>query len=146
MFDPKFLVLNGHGRPGVHLYGQHTIERAAFLVEINQVRSRVPIDPVLVMVAAHEHAILMPFAGGKFLHGHLAGNPGTALLIDRHFLAGVRQNATAFFLIQHAVVIGVLGDDIALISRRRVQTEVRPHAATVLDTAVAAGGHAHLHA
>ena len=57
MFDPEFLVLDGHGRPGVHLYCQHTIERAAFLVEINQVRSRVPIDPVLVMVATPEHAI-----------------------------------------------------------------------------------------
>ena len=58
----------------------------------------------------------MPLAGLELLDRELADDPGLALGVDDDLLAGVGQDAAAALLVEHAVVVGPVGDDVALIA------------------------------
>ena len=49
-----------------------------------------PVNPMLDMISPHQDTVLVPFICGKFLHWHLANDPGTTHFIDYHLFTGVR--------------------------------------------------------
>ena len=92
------------------------------------------------MVPLHQNPVVMPLVRGELLHRHLLDDPRLALGIDDHLLAGVGKNAATLLLVEHPVVVRVVGHDVALVAGHHVQTEIGPRRAAVLDPAVAAGG------
>ena len=140
VLDLEILVLNFHRRADMNLDGEDSFQRTTVFVEIDQVGGGVSIDPVLVMISFHENAVVVPLAGGEVFDWHGADNPGLTFRIDDNPLAGVAEDAAAFLLVEHAVVIGVVGNDVTLVAGRDVEPEIGSHLASVLKAAVAAGG------
>ena len=103
------------------------------------------IDTMLVMIALHQDPVFMPFAGRKLLHRELANHPRLPGLIYNHLLARMRENPSTLFLVEHAVVVRVIGNDIALIACHHIETSLRCRVAAVLKTAVAALADLNLH-
>lgn len=139
-------ILNFHSGADVDLDGEEALEGAVLFVEVDNVHGGVAVDPMLVVVAADEDAEVVPLAGGEFFCGELLNDPGLTFLVDDHLLAGVRQNAAAAFFIEHAVVVGAIGDHVALIAGDDPVAEVGPVCAAIVDAAVAAGRDFHLKA
>ena len=115
MLHADILELYLHRRPNMNLKAKDTIKGATIFVEVNEIRSFVTIDPVLVMIPSDANAVLMPNIWGEFLHEHFTDNPRLTLLINDHFLAGVGENSPASLFVGHAIHI-LTGHNIALIT------------------------------
>src|SRR5262249_960737 len=142
----EVLVLNLHGRADVDLHGQHPFELAALLVEVDHLHGLVAVDPVLMVVAADQHAVLVPLVRLELLERQLADDPGLARAVNDDLLAGVGQDAAAALLVEHAVVVGAVGHHVALVAGDDPLPQVGALGTAVVDAAVAAGADLHLHA
>ncbi len=87
----------------------------------------------------------MPLAGSEFLDLQFTHHPLIALGVDGHLVVGAGKNAAALFLVKHAVVLGFVGDHVALVAGDHVEPKLGGVGAAVLNAAVASGGNAHLH-
>ena len=103
------------------------------------------IDPVPMMVSLDENSILVPLVGREFPERKFAHNPGLPLGVDDHPLAGVGEDAAAALLVEHAVVVGSGGDDIALVAGDDRLAQVGALGSPVLQAAVARGADLDLH-
>ena len=90
------------------------------------------VDPVLMMVAADEDSEVVPLVGGEFFEGKLADDPWLSVGVHDDFLPGVGKDAATSFFVEHAIVLGRVGDDVTLVTGYDVQAEVRTGLATVL--------------
>src|SRR5262249_61343553 len=102
--------------------------------------------PVPVAVALHQDAVVVPAAGLELAQGELPYDPGLALGVDDDALAGVGQDAPAALLVEHAVVIGPVGHDVALVAGDDGIAQVGARRAAVVEAAVAARADPYPHA
>ena len=90
-----------------------------FLLEIDDIGiGRMPINPVPMMVPldAERGSLATVSSGSTFPEWKCTDDPGLALGVDDDALAGVRQDAPAALLVEHAVVVGAIGHDVALVA------------------------------
>ena len=144
MLNEHLLEFNRHGGANMDLHGKHTIQRPALFVEIDKISRRMSIDPVTMTVPFHQDAILVPLTGSEFLDFKLADHPPVAIGIHNHFLTRVREDASALFFIEHAVVSRFVGHDITLVARHHVEPAFGSVSATVLNSTVTSLGNPHL--
>ena len=124
VLDAEVFVFDLEGGAGVELEGEHAFEGAAVFIEVDEVGGGVAVDPVLVVVAADEDAVVVPFVGGEFFEGEGGDDPGLAVWGDDHFFVGVGEHAAAFFFEEHAIVGGIIGDDIALVASDVIEGDI----------------------
>ena len=103
MLHADILELYLHRRPNMNLKAKDAIKGATIFVEVNEIRSFVTIDPVLVMIPSDANAVLMPNIWGEFLHEHFTDNPRLG------------ENSPASLFVGHAIHI-LTGHNIALIT------------------------------
>ena len=132
VFDFEVLVLDFHRRAFVDLNGEDAFECSAVLVQVDQVGGGVSVDPVLMMVASDQDSEVVPLVGGEFFEGKVANDPGLSIGVYDDFLPGVGKDASTPFLVEHAIVLGRVGDDVTLVTGYDVQAEVRAGLAAVL--------------
>ena len=68
VLDEHVLELDCHGRPTMHLHGEHPVQCPAFFVEIDEIAGGMSIDPMAVTIALNQNSVLMPLLGSKFLY------------------------------------------------------------------------------
>ena len=95
------------------------------------------------MVPAHQHTIVVPLTRLKLLDRLHADNPGLPIGGDNDLLAGVCQDTPALMFVQHAVVVGAVGNDVPLISRHDVGAEIGAMFSAVAQTTVSTGADVH---
>ena len=124
MPDEHFLELDRHGRTLVHLHGEHAVEHPPLLVEVNQIGGRMPVDPVTVAVPLHKDSVLVPLVRCEFLDLEPTDDPTLSLRIDHHFFPGMGENPSAFFLVEHSVVLRFSGHYVALVTGQGIQPQL----------------------
>src|SRR5262249_28222912 len=90
--------------------------------------------------------VIVPRVGFEVFERKLAHDPGLARRVNDHLLARVGKNASAAFLIEHAVVVGPVGNNVALITGHDRLAEVRALDAAILQAAIAGRTDLDLHA
>ena len=100
----------------MHLEPQHALKRTSLWIKVDEIRSFVAIDPMLVMIPLHHNAVVEPLIGREGLHRHRSNHPGLAVGIYDHFLTGMRQNPTTALFVKHAILVVRLGHNIALVA------------------------------
>src|SRR5438270_243018 len=78
-------------------------------------------------------------AGPDILEGKHADHPRLPGGVDDDLLPRVRQDAAAALLVEHAVVVGAVGDDVELVAGDDRLAQVGALSAAIIDPAVAAG-------
>jgi hypothetical protein len=130
----------------MNLHSDDALESAALLIQIDHIHGGNAVDPVLMVIALDSNPILVPFIARKLLNWHLAYDPGLAGGINDDLFACMSQDSAAAFFIEHAIVVGVFRDDIALISGDDPFTKIGAFLAPVLKAAVSIRCYLHLHA
>ena len=68
VLDEHILELDCHGRPTMHLHGEHPVQGPAFFVEIDEIAGGMSINPGTVTIALNQNAVFMPLTRGKILY------------------------------------------------------------------------------
>ena len=118
---------------------EYAFKLAAFFVEVDHVNRLMAVNPVLHVIAFRQDAEVVPFVGLEFLELELADDPRLARGVDDDLLAGVSEDAAAAFFVEHAVVIGAAGDDVALIARDDGFAEIGALGGAIVNAAVSLG-------
>ena len=79
-------------------------------------------------------------------HRQLVDDPRLPLGVDDHFLTCMCQNASAPFFVEHAVVVGAIGHDVALVAGHDAVPQIGSMLASIIQSAVAARRDVDLHA
>src|SRR5262245_28724850 len=146
VLEEEIAILDFHGGPDVDLDSENSFESAALFVEVDGFGRWMAVDPVLMVIAAHKDAEVVPLAGLEISHWEVVNNPRLPFAVDDHFFAGVGEDAPSTLLVEHAVVVCSVRDHVALIAGDNAIAEIGAVLAAIVDAAVATRGDFDLHA
>ena len=109
----------------VNLHANQAFQPAPFFVVINDIGCHDSVNPMLVMIAADNDSVIVPFVCGEILDcSDRADNPGLSGCVHHNLFACVSQNAATALFVKHAVVIVLVRDDVTLITRHNPLAQI----------------------